>query len=375
MFKAKLDSIRYLGTLPDLFLMENGERVKTKADWNKRREEIYRLAVDFQYGCLPPEPEFLEIDTLFTSATLSTYKIITGKREKPISFSMQIVFPKEKKEKYPIVIDGDGCFRYMYTDAFMKPFQDGGIAFVRFNRTELAYDVRKEHTEGLYSVYPGMNFTSLAAWAWGYHRCLDAVLKLGIADEKLIAYTGHSRGAKTALLAGATDERATIVNPNAACSGAGACYRVHTETLCEDGVVRPSSTLEKMALFPDWFTEELLSYAGREDELPMDCHFIKALVAPRCLIITEAVSDAWSNPAGVHITQRAAMEAYKFLHAEDKLLLHYRDGFHSHDAQDTKILANVIGYMAGKEALDENIGVSPYEDLEKCYDWKCPEEE
>jgi len=372
MFKASLSRFHMIGELPDVFRMENGKRVRTLEDWAEHRKTLMKWAVDFQYGGMPPVPEFLEVDTLHESEALASYHIHTGRKDCPITFQMQIVFPYEKAEKYPVIIDGDGCFRYMYSDAFMEPIRKAGIAFVRFNRTELEHDIRKEHTEGLHKLYPDHKFTSLAAWAWGYHRCVDAVLKLGIADEKLIAFTGHSRGAKTALLAGATDERATIVNPNAACSGAGACYRVHTETLCEDGVVRPSSTLEKMSDFPDWFTPELLSYAGKEETLPMDCHFIKALVAPRVLLITEGVSDAWSNPAGVYITHRATKEVYRFLNAEENVMVHYRDGFHFHDAKDIEILVNVIQHMQGKKPPDEMINVSPYEDLPLGYGWKCP---
>ena len=372
MFKASLAKYRLIGKLPDPFLLENGKRVASPAAWAQRKKELMRLAVDFQYGGLPPAPEFVSVEPLYEGARLSSYRILTGTYERPISFSMQVVFPPEKKDVYPAVIDGDACFDYMYKEAFLQPFQDIGAIFVRFNRTELAADVRKEHTEGLYGVYPGLRFTGLAAWAWGYHRCVDALEKLGIADKRYIVFTGHSRGAKTALLAGATDERATIVNPNAGCSGAGACYRVHSSMLCEDGEVRPSSTLEKMALFPDWFTPELLSYAGREQELPLDCHFLKALIAPRILLMTEAMSDAWANPAGVSVTNRAAAEVYRFLKEEDKLLLHYRDGFHAHAPEDARILANVIAHAAWGLPLDASIGQDPFSDLPKAYDWICP---
>ena len=372
MYKASLAKYRLIGKLPDPFLAEDGSRVTSPADWDGHRKQLKRLAVDFQYGGMPPQPQFVNVEPLYEGARLSSYRISTGTKERPISFCMQIVFPPEKKAVYPAVIDGDACFDYMYKDAFLQPFQDIGAIFVRFDRTELAADVRKQHSEGLYAVYPGLRFTGLAAWAWGYHRCVDALEQLGIADKRFIVFTGHSRGAKTALLAGATDERAAIVNPNAGCSGAGACYRVHSSMLCEDGVVRPSSTLEKMALFPDWFTPELLSYAGREEELPLDCHFLKALVAPRMLLVTEAMSDAWANPAGVSVTNRAAGEVFRFLGAEDKLLLHYRDGFHAHAPEDARILANVIAHAAWGQALDPSIGQDPFAELPRAYDWTCP---
>ena len=42
------------GKLPDPFLMENGERVGSLADWEKRRKELYKNVVELQYGVLPP---------------------------------------------------------------------------------------------------------------------------------------------------------------------------------------------------------------------------------------------------------------------------------------------------------------------------------
>ena len=62
-------------------------------------------------------------------------------------------------------------------------------------------------------------------------------------DMSCIAVTGHSRGGKTALLAGALDERIAIVNPVQTCAGGGACYRVHMAGIPEGGVEGPGETL------------------------------------------------------------------------------------------------------------------------------------
>ena len=78
------------------------------------------------------------------------------------------------------------------------------------------------HSVAALAAYPELGFSCLSAWAWGYHRTADALILLGLADEARFVYTGHSRGGKTALLAGATDARAAIVNPaGSGCGGAG----------------------------------------------------------------------------------------------------------------------------------------------------------
>lgn len=372
--KAKLNQLTLLSPLPDLFRMEDGSRVTTAADWEKRRAELYHYAVDMQYGGMPPEPEFLEVELLYNESRCSSYRIHTGRREKEISFIMQIIWPTEKKAKYPLIIDGDGCFPYVYQDDHLEMFRACGAAFIRFNRTELAHDVREEtHTDGLYAVYPNMTFSALAAWAWGYHRCLDAAIQLGIADLAMIAYTGHSRGGKTALLAGATDTRVTVVNPNGSGAGGAGCYRVHSTTVCEDGVERRGEELgDLIKNFFYWFGPEMRDYVEREGELPFDEHYLKALVAPRVLLDTEALSDAWANPAGTYLTDLAAREAYRFLGAEENIIWHFRDGYHKHKAEDLSVLIHVMQHFTAGVPLDAALNQPPFEGLEAVHEWRAP---
>ena len=92
------------------------------------------------------------------------------------------------------------------------------------------------------------------AWAWGYSRCVDALEVIGCFDLDFIAFTGHLRGGKTAMLAGALDERASIVNPNETCAGGCGCYRLHLSALTEDGKEERSETLQDPSEhFVFWF--------------------------------------------------------------------------------------------------------------------------
>lgn len=375
MEKAQLKKLELLSPLPDLFMMDSGKRVACRADWETRRTELLRTAVDMQYGGMPPEPEFLEVEPLYLPERLRSYRIHTGRRAAPITFIMQVVLPEKQADKYPAIVDGDGCFPYVYLADHLKMMNEFGAMFVRFNRTELAHDIKEDtHTDGLYAVYPDASFGALAAWAWGYHRCVDALLQLGFTDESMIVFTGHSRGGKTALLAGATDARAAIVNPNGSGAGGTGCYRIHSTTLCEDGEERRSEQLSDLLKnFPFWFGKEMLPYADNEAELPFDEHMLKALVAPRILLDTQALSDAWANPAGTYLTHLAAREAYRFLGAEENLLIHYRDGYHYHKAEDIAVLLNVMRHVRDGAPLDPSIGLPPFEGLMPVHDWHAPE--
>lgn len=85
--------------------------------------------------------------------------------------------------------------------------------------------------------------------------------------------TGHSRGGKAVQLAAATDERiAFVADNNSGCCGFGS-HRVRgkgAETISD--ITRN---------FGFWFEKDFSKYAGRENELPFDQHFLSALIAPQ----------------------------------------------------------------------------------------------
>jgi len=367
---------KVLGMLPDPFVFDSGERVKNTEDWGERRKEIYKTAVELQYGTIPPEPELLEIEKSYDFSNQRTFRITTGTKKCPVSFTMQLFLP-DGDGPFPAVVDGDLCFNYVFDKEFINEFVSNGIMLVMFNRTELMPDTvfdPDRYIGQLHKAYPEYTFGAIGAWAWGYSRCVDALEKIGLADMNCIAFTGHSRGGKTAALAGVLDERAAIVNPNETCAGACSCYRSVIKAITQDGEEMRSETLEDMnGTFPTWLGEGMHEYNGRAQELPFDCHFLKAMVAPRKLFISEAASDIWSNPVGSWQTTMAAKQVFKFLGVEDNLFWYYRDGYHSHDIRDVKKLVNIILNHLGKAELEEGFFETPFEEPPLMFDWNVPE--
>jgi hypothetical protein len=333
--------------------------------WEERRAEIYKTAVELQYGTMPPEPEFLEIETLYVSEKTNSYKITTGRKDHPVSFRMQVIHPAT--EKYPVIVDGDLCFPYVTHDGYIAAAMDKGIAWALFDRTELAHDIRNEGRRRgqLYDAYPEYTFGALGAWAWGYSRCVDALLKLGLVDPDLITFTGHSRGGKTAMLAGVLDKRAAIVNPNETNAGSCSCYRIHMKAINDKGIEKKSETLaDILDRFGFWFGEGMAEYADCEEKLPFDCHFLKAMVAPRTLFISEAVHDIWGNPIGSWQTTLATKPVFELLGAGDNLYWYFRDGGHRHDLEDVQMLVNLIEHKWKGTPLSENFFRRPFEERE-----------
>lgn len=396
----KITEYKLSGKLPNPFVLKDGTAVTRPEQWSERRAELYKTAVELQFGHMPPDPEFLEVEPICLTAPgkPNTYRITTGRRDKPVRFNMML-FKSRTIQKAPVAVSGDLCFGYGFDKGFLDQFLDNGIHYCAFNRCELAPDVsvhtKKHLVPGskelematnlvddeqdhicrgpLKDAYPESDFGAVAAWAWGYMRCVDALEVLECADMRCVAFTGHSRGGKTAILAGVCDERATIVNPNEACAGGCGCYRLDVKAINEDGVEKPSEPISNIVkCFPTWMGTGILPYVGREAELPFDSHDLKALVAPRVLLVGEAASDIWSNPVGSWQTSQAAREVYKFLGCEENLLWYFRKGYHFHHHADVAQLVNVILHVHRGEPLNDHYFKLPFAPMEPAFDWKAP---
>lgn len=364
------------GELPDPFAMPDGTRIATREAWPERSRAWRDMLVDMEYGGMPPTPDVVEIETLCHNSIRRwsgspknwSYRVRCHSGGKTFSFCVRILFPDAPKP-VPAIVAGDGCWWHM-SDDVVRRVLDRGCALVLFNRTEMAEDLgyegvldKNKRKGGLYDVYPGRTFGALAAWAWGYHRCVDLLYRLPFIDAERIAITGHSRGGKTTLLAGVTDERIALVNDNASCAGGSAAFRY-----VGDG----GETLNIANVFPSWFGPELQSYLNREEDMPFDQHCLLAALAPRPLLLTYALDDRWSNPEGMVQCTWAAGEVYRFLGASDNLAFHLRQGDHSHAVEDWRVLLDFVGWKWFREKPGAAYNSHPYGHLQPAFSWKAP---
>jgi hypothetical protein len=309
------------------------------------------------------------------------FRITAGSKEKQVSFRVMVLLPQEGEGPFPVIVDGDGCFPYHLSEEYREAALSRGVAWAIFDRTELAPDIFAEGKTGpLYNVYPRPQYTfgAFGAWAWGYSRVVDALEQLKdeipLLDLDWILFCGHSRGAKTAMLAGVLDERARIVNPNSTCAGGCSCYRIHMAGEYLGAPEKPSETLERLyARFPFWMGDGMAEYTEREEDLPFDSHFLKALVAPRVLLDSEAAGDLWGNPIGSWQTTMAAKEVWKFLGAEENLYWSFRPGFHKHLPRDVSNLVDLLFHLKDGVPLTEDFFRLPFDPPALAFDWQAPQ--
>lgn len=370
-----------LQKLPDPFLKPDGTRMQTAEDWQAQRTNLLNLVVGMEYGGMPPRPEQVRVEYLCDygrgtpeKPRQNTLRIHCGTQEHPFSFILTLYIPAGEGDM-PVVLTGDGCWMSM-SNAVIEEITSRGMIAARFNRLELATDRRdapRDH--GLYTVYPRQTtFSALAAWAWGYHRAMDAIEQLDYCDASRVAITGHSRGGKTVLLAGATDERFYLVNPNDSGAGGAGCFRYNMDASdAPEGMDKRNETLEDlMRAIPYWFAPVMHGYVGHEDQLPFDQHMLKACVAPRFLLQTEARGDTWANPKGSYQTLLAAREVYKLLGAEDHIAAFYREGGHAHRYEEFVQLLDFFTACLKGERAPDCYYEHPYPEMENIFDWACP---
>lgn len=311
---------------PDLLRFDSGEPVRAANQWQSRREEVRRHMLALAYGEIPPAVGGAvgsAVGHLLHFAPLRQFPLVKGARlltlrvevEAKHAFLMQVFVP-DGSGPMAVVLSGDGCW-HCATDQVIAEVLGRGYVFAQFNRVEVAAD----------SALPSLNrqFT-VAWWAWAYHRAVDVLTALDFVNPQAISVVGHSRGGKAALLAGATDERIALTSANNSGAGGSGCFQIQgpgAETL--------GDLLQK---FPHWMNPALGQFVGRENELPFDQHYLKAMIAPRALITTEAQGDHWANPAGTWQSHLAAAKVYALLGVGEKIACKFRPGGHEHNVED-----------------------------------------
>lgn len=348
---------------PDLLTFADGSPVDAR-DWARRRVELYDAIIPHEYGGMPPAGVQTQVLRRAHSnirhwpgISYSTYEVRTRfADDRELSLTLAVWRPPGEGP-FPVVLDGDGCWRYLNDDVVWRILARGNIA-ASFDRTEAAADNRDTYRDtGLYRLHPQATFCVLSAWAWAYHRCIDALVSLEDVRADGIAVTGHSRGGKTALLAGATDERIAVTNPNDSGIGGSGLNRLKAH-----GSEKVDSFFGSGNIF--WFGQSFAEHRHRDAELPYDQHFLHALVAPRLLLVTEAYEDAGANPPGSYAACQAGRSVYALLDRPDAIGWSVREGGHAHTPTDYDALLDFMDRHIHGRALQRDFQRTLFPDLE-----------
>ena len=199
---------------------------------------------------------------------------------------------------------GRGCLarRWPMSDAIVN-----GIGVITVYSGDFDFDGDDAFVGGVHNLLQdpserdASSWGTIAGWAWGLSRVLDAVIAAEPrVDGQRVGTIGHSRMGKTALWAAAQDERfALAISNNAGCTGATLSRRCIGERLHHIN-----------ERFPHWFAKNYRAFNHREHELPIDQHQLLALLAPRPVYVGSASGDSWADPRGEFAACQAASVVY-----------------------------------------------------------------
>lgn len=324
------------------------------------REQMLKILQAEVYGALPQKPETLIFEDEgkvipHFCAGKAVCRRITAKgllEGKEFSFPFYATLPTDGK-RHPFFIHIN--FRPDVPDRYMPSEEliDEGFAVLSFCYEDVTKD-DGDFTDGLAGVLfedgkrGGKDPGKIALWAWAAQRVMDyAEERADVLDLSCATVCGHSRLGKTALLAGATDERiAFVYSNNSGCSGAAITRGKQGEQV-RDICKR----------FPYWFCENYQKYIDQEEKMPFDQHFLVASVAPRKVLIGSASEDLWADPSAEELCCLAASPAFEkgFIYEErerkvgDAFLkgdigYHLREGEHYFSRADWHQLIQFIRY-------------------------------
>ncbi len=337
--------------LPDPLLMQDGARADTPEEWTaKRRPEILRLFEEHVHGRCPAAPDqvdfevtSIDTDALDGKATRKQVTVyVTGKRDGP-TIDLLLYLPKTAKKPVPAflglnfygnhTVDADVGIklseRWMRANSKMgvvnnRATEDSrgraasrwpvetivgrGYALATVYYGDIEPDFPDGWKMGLRTAFDtneangyGPNrLGSIGVWAWGLSRAMDYLERGGDIDSERVAVMGHSRLGKTALWAGAQDERfALVISNNSGEGGASLVRRRFGEALHHS-----------VSMVPYWYRHRYRDYAKRESKLPVDAHMMIALMAPRPVYVASAREDLWADPRGEFLAAKHAGPVY-----------------------------------------------------------------
>ena len=333
------------------------------------RDEIIDLLLQEEYGYLPQasnKTEVARVEMLqddFCSGKAELLKIVLKCTLENSEFSFPVYYTRLKdcKGEVPCFILIN--FRSDVPDKYLPSEEliGEGYAVLSFCYQDVTSD-DGDFTNGLAGVVynKGERMANqcgkIGLWAWSVMRVMDYAMILPELNHSRISVVGHSRLGKTALLAGALDERFYCVFSNNSGNSGAALARNSTGETIKDIYER----------FPYWFCENYSKYIDNEEKMPFDQHYLLSANSSHKVYVASAADDLWACPNNEYLSCVVADDYYEKhgvagLVAPDHMPMvgdcfmtgnigyHLRAGDHSLSREDWRFYINYLNWHKNDE--------------------------
>jgi hypothetical protein len=305
-----VDELPTMDKLPDPFQFFGSERrVRSRDDWEERQAEMLRMVQHYSSGPAFPQTcnaklEKVESKKVYNGKATHYQASLAVGPDHAIRHTLEYVLPSGKGPT-PLLLYI--CPRADLADEnvpWREKIIDRGYAFAWVI-------VRKFNGYGddgpVKDAFPKVKGNTMMAWVWGVNEVIDYLDKAHKVDKVIV--TGTSRFGKTAAMAGALNERIDLAVP--VCGGFG----VRRFNLRDQK--QPASAFAGRC----WSNDVFPTFAGKLNRLPIDQHFVGALIAPRGLLAIMGAENDDKNVGHIEAYE-ALVPVYEWLGARDKLGLY-----------------------------------------------------
>ena len=302
-----VDELPRIDTLPDPFqFFASDRRVESMEDWNTRRAEMLRMIKHYVSGPAFPQTHNAKLQNRQTrivyngKATHHTATLVMGP-DHAIDCTFDYLVPNANG---PTPLLFYICPRKEYAEEtipWRETIIDRGYTFAwvipgQFN----GYD---DHGP-IKDAFPKVKGNTMMAWIWGINEVIHYLDSKHNIDNVIV--TGTSRFGKTAAMAGAVNERIGLTVP---VTGGFGVRRFN-----EQDHKRPASAFVGRC----WSNDVFPTFAGQLNRLPVDQHFVGAIIAPRGLLAIMGDENTHKNVGHIEAYE-ALVPVYEWLGAKGKI--------------------------------------------------------
>ncbi|QHT71286.1 acetylxylan esterase [Rhodocytophaga rosea] len=318
--------------LPDALVFNDGTKVRTARQWEKRKQELFELFSKEMYGRMPASIPAVTWEVVSQKDTVNgnypvRVKHLLGhvdNRSYPaikVDIQLTLTTPLNPPSAVHLVLE----FGWNFPVNRNTPPPPGPTWQQQLLAKGWGYAIliptsfQADNGAGLRAGIIGLvnkgqlrkadDWGTLRAWAWGASRAMDYLETTPEVDARRVVIEGLSRYGKAALVAMAYEPRFAMgLIGSSGAGGAKILRRVFGEQV------------ENLAASGEyhWFAPNFIKYAGplTPNDLPVDAHELIALCAPRPVFISvgsSTVEGHWIDAKGMFVAGVHASPVYELL--------------------------------------------------------------